>query len=191
MGLTVVGDGAAEVMGSVGVGGGSTVAVTVAVVGSLVGVRAWLVVRVFSGVWDWVGAGVVDGELDGDALGGGLVRLGLLGTVSVRVGAGCPVAVVGDLVVVSDRDTEGVETEPSPPQEATSTARRPMTAARRTRADAAYGTWRCRLTVRLPVTGLVLRMSWPSRVRPPRRGLAPRAAGPHQTRVQPLAGASS
>lgn len=125
------------------VGCGETVAVTVAVDGVLVGVGLGLVVN--------VGLGVEVVELGEDALEdaleGGLPRVGVVGLLSVRVGAGCSIVVVGDAVMVRDRDTVGAVMESSPPHEATSTAARPMTAARETSVSATPGTCRCLVVI--------------------------------------------
>jgi hypothetical protein len=127
----------------VDVGCGKTVAVTVAVDGVLVGVGLGLVVNV------GLGAEVVvlgEDALE-DSLEGGLPRVGVVGLFSVRVGAGCSIVVVGDAVMVRDRDTVGAVMESPPSQETTSTAARPMTAARETSVSAPLGTCRCLVVI--------------------------------------------
>ena len=105
----------------------------------------------FVGVVEIVGLGVEVVELGEDALEdaleGGLPRVGVVGLLSVRVGAGCSIVVVGDAVMVRDRDTVGAVMESSPPHEATSTAARPMTAARETSVSATPGTCRCLVVI--------------------------------------------
>ena len=129
------------------VGCGKTVAVTVAVDGVLVGVGLGLVVNVGLGAEVVVlGEDALDDALE-DALEGGLPRVGVVGLFSVRVGAGCSIVVVGDAVMVRDRDPVGAVMESPPPQEATSTAARPMTAARETSVSAPLGTCRCLVVI--------------------------------------------
>jgi hypothetical protein len=137
--VVVDGDGTVDEAGAGDVGCGEAVAVTVAVDGLLVGVGPELGFNV------GLGAEVVELGEDTleDALEGGLPRVGVVGLFSVRVGAGCSIVVVGDAVMVRDRDTVGAVMEPSPLHEATSTAARPMTAACETSVSAALGTCRC------------------------------------------------
>ena len=137
--VVVDGDGAADEPGAVGVGCGTTVAVTVAVGGVLVCVGLVLVSD------GGVGVEVVTG--DEDALADGFPRVGVVDLFSVRVGAGCSEVAVDEAVVVRDRDTVGAVVEPSPPQEATSTMARPMTAVREPRVSAALGTCRCLVVI--------------------------------------------
>lgn len=141
--VVVDGDGTVDEAGAGDVGCGEAVAVTVAVDGLLVGVGPELGFNV------GLVAEVVELGEDAleDALEDGLPRVGVVGLFSVRVGAGCSIVVVGDAVMVRDRDTVGAVMEPSPLHEATSTAARPMTAACETSVSAVLGTCRCLVVI--------------------------------------------
>src|SRR6476620_5165874 len=201
----VDGDGRVDEAGAGDVGCGEAVAVTVAVDGLLVGVGPELGFNV------GLGAEVVELGEDTleDALEGGLPRVGVVGLFSVRVGAGCSIVVVGDAVMVRDRDTVGAVMEPSPLHEATSTAARPMTAACETSVSAALGTCRCVVgivctprrragrhvqdrakpaaaTGSPPLCRLVPRMaSNPWSLPRPERWCSPRLTVPQETRASP------